>query len=259
MNAAAKVRVSKIHVQRFTSMYKLHRLLPLVVLTLVAGCKDQTSATDFDQPETAVVPDNLPGRIDAAINYTREMRLMNTRDQAAWQIVHGLEAFGRDLKIETDGKEVSALDYIFQGNPLRGWNLRPGDHGVFVLLEAGSKTGEGHPDQWLGYLSQCGVQLDDPLIVGGKTYHVRDVLTQAQWDIYDGMEASWTLMAAVTFLPLDEKWKAKDGSEWSIERIVKMETAAPREPAVATTATACMRWRWRSSATCARQARSPTN
>jgi hypothetical protein len=34
-------------------------------------------------------------------------------------------------------------------------------------------------------------------------------------------------MAAVTFLPLDEKWKAKDGSEWSIERIVKMETAAP--------------------------------
>ena len=96
-----------------------------------------------------------------------------------------------------------------------------------MLLEAGSKTGEGHPDQWLGYLSQCGVQLDDPLVVGGKTYHVRDVLTQAQWDIYDGMEASWTLMAAITYLPLNDKWKAKDGSEWSIERIVKMETAQP--------------------------------
>ena len=121
----------------------------------------------------------------------------------------------------------SALDYIFQGNPLKGWNLRPGDHGIIALLEAGSKTGEGHPDQWLGYLSQCGVQLDDPLVVVGKPYHVRDLLTQAQWDIYDGMEASWTLMAAITFLPLDEKWKAKDGSEWSIERIVKMEAGQP--------------------------------
>jgi hypothetical protein len=209
-------------------MHQLRLFLPLAVLTLIAGCKDQTSATDYDQPETpAVAGENLQARIDASIEYTRNMRLMNTRDQAAWQIVHGLEAFGRDLKIEADGQTVGALDYIFQGNPLKGWNLRPGDHGVVVLLEAGSKTGEGHPDQWLGYLSQCGVQLDDPLVVGGKTYHVRDLLTQAQWDIYDGMEASWTLMGAITYLPLAEKWKAKDGSDWSIERIVKMEAAAP--------------------------------
>ncbi len=201
----------------------------LVAVAVVAGCKDQTSATDYnDQPDAATVSaDNLRARVDAAIDYTRDQRIMNTRDQAAWQVVHGLEAFGRDLKIEADGQPVGALDYIFQGNPLKGWNLRPGDKGVIAILEAGSKTGEGHPDQWLGYLSQCGVQADDPLVVGGKTYHVRDLLTQAQWDIYDGMEASWTLMAAITYLPLDEKWKAKDGSEWSIERIVKMETAQP--------------------------------
>ena len=80
----------------------------LVAIVVVAGCKDQTSATDYnDQPDTAVVPaDNLPARIDAAIDYTSNQRLMNTRDQAAWQIVHGLEAFGRDLKIEADGQQV---------------------------------------------------------------------------------------------------------------------------------------------------------
>ena len=30
---------------------------------------------------------------------------------------------------------------------------------------AGSKMGQGHPDQWLGYLSQCGLSLDDKLVV----------------------------------------------------------------------------------------------
>jgi hypothetical protein len=207
--------------------------LPLVLLCVItAGCKDEDDATDnIDQPAAPIASDALRLRIDDAINYTLNQRLMTTRDQAAWQVVHGLEAFGRDLKIEADGETVGALDYLFKGNPLKGWLLRPGDKfpdgstGIIAVLEPGSKTGEGHPDQWLGYLSQCGVQLDDPLVVGGSTYHVRDLLNQAKWDIYDGMEASWTLMAAVTFLPLDEKWKAKDGGEWSIERIVGMEAA----------------------------------
>jgi hypothetical protein len=208
---------------------------PLVLLCIIlAGCKDEDDATDnTDQPAAPIAPDALRSRIDDAINYTLNQRLMTTRDQAAWQIVHGLEAFGRDLKIEADGETVGALDYLFKGNPLKGWLLRPGDKfpdgsmGIIAVLEPGSKTGEGHPDQWLGYLSQCGVQLDDPMVVGGTTYHVRDLMNQAKWDIYDGMEASWTLMAAATFLPLDEKWKAKDGREWSVERIVKMEAAQP--------------------------------
>ena len=175
----------------------------------------------------AISPAALKARVNEVIAYTRDQRLMNTRDQSAWQIVHGLIAFGRDLKIEADGHVVGALDYILQGNPLRGWTLRPGDKGLIAILEAGSKTGQGHPDQWLGCMSQFGVKIDEPVIVGGKTYHVRDLMTEAQWDIYDGMEASWTLMAATTYLPLNATWKAKDGQTWSIERIVKMEAAQP--------------------------------
>ena len=58
-----------------------------------------------------------------------------------------------------------------------------------------------------------------------KTYKVRDLITQAQWDIYDGMEATWTLMAFSTYLPQDVEWTAKDGTKWNIERMVRMETA----------------------------------
>jgi hypothetical protein len=222
--------------------YSLIRLLhaPLVIAVLLAGCKDRDDVTDESVEEPAIpANDALRTRIDNAIHYTTDKRQMNTRDQAAWQIVHGLEAFGRKLNIESDGEVVGALDYLFKGNPLKGWVLRPGDKfpdgrtGIVAVLEPGSKTGEGHPDQWLGYLSQCGdVQLDDPLVVGGKTYQVRDLMKQAQWDIYDGMEASWTLMAAATYLPLDSTWQAKNGKDekdrqWSVERIVRMEAAQP--------------------------------
>ncbi len=208
---------------RFAPLYCCALALPLLT-----GCLDSTAAsTNVEIEPPQVVPEKLRDRIDAVLDYTVSQRLMSTNEQAAWQIVHGLEAFGRDLRINADGKEVGALEYLLAGNPLKGWNLRPADHGVFALLEAGSKTGQGHPDQWLGYLSQCGVTLDDPLVVGGKNYHVRDLFTQAQWDLFDGMEASWTLMAAVTFLPLDAKWKSKDGTNWTIERLTGMEADQP--------------------------------
>jgi hypothetical protein len=62
-----------------------------------------------------------------------------------------------------------------------------------------------------------------PIKVGGKTYTVRDLVTQAQWDIYDDMEATWSLMGFTAYLPLDAKWKSKNGSDWTIERVVGME------------------------------------
>jgi hypothetical protein len=201
-------------------------LLLLVVLT-ASGCLDQNSSSAFEPPEPpAAKPDDLKAKIDDLVDFTLNQRLMGVKDQAAWQIVHGLEAYGRALPLAHDGQVSSALDYLMAGGACRGWVLRPGDKGVITVSDPGSKTGQGHPDQWIGYLSQCGdVKMNDPVVVGGKTYHVRDLLTQAQWDLYDGMEASWTLMAAVTYLPRNAEWKSKDGQSWTIERIAKMEAS----------------------------------
>ena len=167
--------------------------------------------------------DELRDRIDRVLDFTLANRHLDTKDQAAWQIVHGALAYGRDFQVYHDGKLVPALDYLLGGGQLRGWTLRKGDHGLEAVLEAGSKTGQGHEDQWLGYLSQCGLSPEDPIIVGGETYTVGDLITQAQWDIYEGMEATWTLMALATYLPPDAEWTAKDGSTWTVERIVDME------------------------------------
>ena len=55
------------------------------------------------------------------------------------------------------------------------------------------------------------------------------------------MEASWTLMGAVTYLPLDTHWKSKDGTQWTTEKVAEMEAHRPsRAPGAATTAIGSM-------------------
>ncbi len=202
--------------------YSLAILLGLACLA--AGCsKPQPPVVETPLPTDEALCD----RLDRAIAFTHDNRHLDTKDQAAWQIVHGALAYGRDFEVYHDGQLVPAMGYLLGGGRLRGWDLRKGDHGVKAILDAGSKTGQGHPDQWLGYLSQCGLSLDEPVTVGGEKFQVRDILTQAQWDIYDGMEATWTLMAFGKYLPLDAEWTASDGSKWTVDRIVRMETAQP--------------------------------
>lgn len=187
------------------------------------------SAIDAEQSADGSLTDNeLRDLLDEAIDACAARR-MTTKDQAAWQIVHGILAYGSDLYIDANGKDVCAIKYLLEGGELNGWTFMKGEKGLDSKLESGTKTGQGHENQWLGYLSQIGIPPEQTLIVreGGenKSYIVNDLVTQAQWTIYNGQEATWTLMGLSTFLPLDARWNAKNGEAWNIERIVAMEAA----------------------------------
>lgn len=181
--------------------------------------------------------DDLCRRIDAVLLHARNGRLLDAGVHGAWQVVHGILAFGPDFPVAVRGGTPAALGYLLDGGSLMGWKLRPGSAGVLAIVEEGSTMGQGHPDQWLGYLSQCGVgedgdrlaggiPLHTPLVVGGRTFTVADLLAQAQHDIRAGQEATWTLMALSAWLPPDATWTAGDGDQWTTERVVRMEAAA---------------------------------
>jgi len=177
----------------------------------------------------------LCSRIDAALAHARQARRLDASVHGAWQVVHGILAFGPDLPLVHDGAESSALDYLLGGGRLTGWILRPGNPGVIAVVEPGSTLGQGHPDQWLGYLSQCGVRtdgtgpaglpLDTPLVVAGRDFTLADLLLRAKRDIRPGQEATWTLMALSAYEP-DARWTASDGTPWTVERVVAMEADA---------------------------------
>lgn len=206
-------------------------------LPLVCGCSNGSTqashalnkladAGDSPDVQPADTSDDasLKQRLDKLIEINGR-RHMSPQVNNAWQIIHGMLAYGYDLELNDSGTLVPGIEWLFNGGQMRGWQLVPGDKGLKDVEEPGSKSGEGHDDQWLGYFAQCGVPLDATIKVQSQDFTVKDLVTQAQWDVREGMEATWTLMAFSVFLPLDAKWQARDGSEWSIERLLEMECA----------------------------------
>lgn len=217
-------------------MNALRRLTHVACLTLVAlgafGCEQSAppaainGKTPAGATGAAAKPPSdadLRADIDRVLEYTFTHRHLDVDTQWAWQVVHGALAFGRDFKVLHQGQPVRTIDYLLGGGTLSGWTLRKADHGIDAVVDPGSLKGQGHKDQWLGYLSQCGIQPGDRLAVGGTDYTVSDLLTQAQWDISDTTEATWSLMAFATYVPLDASWPAKDGTNWSIARVLEFE------------------------------------
>lgn len=206
-----------------------------LLIFLEPGCSRTPKHVSFEQDtlEKRLPADmtSLCQRIDAILVHTRDNRLLDTSTHGAWQVVHGILAFGKDFPLRHDNTVSPALDYLLGGGKIKGWVLRPSTLGIRAIVEGGSTTAQGHPDQWLGYLSQygiaaCGaapVSLETKIIVADRTFTVADLLAQSQADIVAGQEATWTLMALSTYLDHDEEWISHDGEHWTIERVVEME------------------------------------
>jgi len=224
-------------------VYEAHtRLVPrfaqTIVLTMSLATACGCAGPESPSPRS-IDPSGLCRRIDAVLAHARDGRRLDAGVHGAWQIVHGVLAFGPEFSLASQGRLQPALDHLLGGGRAMGWRLRPGSVGVLAEVDPGSTMGQGHPDQWLGYFSQCGVAtpaggpavgggipLDTPISAGGRQYTVADLLRQAQHDIRPGQEATWTLMALATWLPTDAAWTAGDGDRWTTERVVAMEAAA---------------------------------
>jgi hypothetical protein len=204
----------------------------LLLLALVGTSCDRTSTEEKRQTQQQLPSaEDLRSRIDAVVQYSFSKRRLNTDVHAAWQVVHGALAYGPMFEIRSGDKLVPAIAYLLGGGTMTGWNLRKGDHGLEAILEEGSKTGQGHKDQWIGYLSQVGLTPETPIKVAGQQYTIADLIEQAKWDLRDPMEATWTLMAFGTYFPLDAEWQSRDGSTWTIDRVMEMEAGQPLEGA----------------------------
>ena len=171
----------------------------------------------------AAKPEELKQKLDQALDTTFSRKLM-AEQHAAWQIVHGIMAFGPEFEIVAEGKTVKALEWLLAGGRIQGWTFAPAENGLRALVEPGGKMGQGHPDQWLGYLNHCALKDEQPLTWDGKTYQLKDLIRQCMADVHEGQEASWTLMGLAGRIGASQSWKAQDGSEWNIAKLVQFET-----------------------------------
>lgn len=204
-------------------------------LFMVPGCSRTPKHVSFENNTLEKNPSTdmelLVHRIDTVLTHARDNRLLDASTHGAWQVVHGILAFGEEFPLRHNNTVSPALDYLLRGGTIKGWVLRPSTPGIRAVVEGGSTMAQGHPDQWLGYLSQCGlapcgtapVPLETPMMVADRTFTVADLLAQSQADIMPGQEATWTLMALSTYLNHDDEWISRDGERWTLERVVAME------------------------------------
>ena len=147
--------------------------------------------------------------------------------------MHGVLAYREEFPVQVgrDMKNMSAVEYVLNGGTMNGWTVRPGDvledgrRGLRAVVEPGTKKGQGHADQWLAVLAQCGLSPDQEIKIGPDTYAMKDFLQQVQRDAPRNLnqEWSWTLIGLTSYLPTDSTWTANDGQTWSIERLVQGE------------------------------------
>jgi hypothetical protein len=161
--------------------------------------------------------------IDEVLDYTRDHRQLNSQRHAAWQILHGVLAYGPNFEILHDGQSVKTVPWLFSGGRMTGWTVHRGEAGLKAELELGSAKGQGHEDQWLAVLSQCNLASDTKVRVGDTDFTLGDLVSQAMHDVFEGKECSWTLIGLSYFLDPDQEWTARDGQEWTLERIMQME------------------------------------
>ena len=175
---------------------------------------------------------DLLALVEKTLEFNRDSRLLSVDRNAAWQVAHGAVAYGKDLKLVVEDQTLDALDYLFSGGEMRGWELTTGEilpstgrPSVNAYVEAGSYVGQGHVDQFLGYLSQTALPRTTQVVVGEQSLTIEDWARTAQYQVPNNpyREYSWTLIALTNFFPDELTWKGADGKDWTLEPIVEFE------------------------------------
>ena len=204
--------------------------LLFVMASLALGCSARPAETPAEAQTASVLtppalptPDQLRDLIDRTLDFTEHGREMSLEKLAAWQLLHGVLAFGEKFEMVANGKKEVVVDWVFDGKPMKGWTITPTEHGLRGEIEAG-KYGQGHDDQWAAILAQWNVPITRTIKVAGREYTLYDMVKRTMYDCYEGKESSWTIIALSKHLePIDQKWVATDGETWTLERLVSME------------------------------------
>lgn len=191
-----------------------------------ADAQDGERSLIFRQPESAVdgTVDPLHQQVQSAIDISSR-RYLQADVHTPWQFMHGLLALGRDFQIKKNGQKISAIDWIADNPTYR-------DEPWFQTTQYGGQAHpysqpylfEGHPNQFLAILTMSNLPLDFKLKAGNETITIADIVNNSKMELNDQEEVTWSLWALSHYLSPDSQWINKHGEDWSVERMVRIQT-----------------------------------
>lgn len=191
-----------------------------------ADAQDRERSLIFRQPESAVdgTVDPLHQQVQSAIDISSR-RYLQADVHTPWQFMHGLLALGRDFQIKKDGRKVSAIDWIADNPTYRNepW-FQTTQYGGQAHPYSQPYLFEGHPNQFLAILTMSNLPLDFKLKAGNETITIADIVNNSKMEMNDQEEITWSLWALSHYLSPDSQWTNKYGEDWSVERMVRIQT-----------------------------------
>ena len=145
-----------------------------------------------------------------------------------WQVIHGLLAYRQDFQLRTqDGKKINALEWASGGVSFRGESLfQKTPYGGRAHPYSTMYWFEGHPTQFMGYLTMCRLPLSHEFkTASGEVVTVQDIINNAKMEVTRApdVEMTWTLWALAHYLEPTAQWVNKNGEPWSMEELVRTE------------------------------------
>jgi hypothetical protein len=163
-------------------------------------------------------------RIESCLknHYTK---LVNADLLRPWSIMHGVLAYGQNSLVVSQGKRISAVDYLCQngvGNDRRLLVLNQDK--LAVAVGAGF---QGHEGQLLAILGQVQTPIDHPISINGQAFTVRDLVEYEKATCRPGTELTFKLIGLSIYLSSEETWKDNSGQRWDLSRLMYEEMAQP--------------------------------
>ena len=211
------------------------------VLLLVSGCPlSGTPRAPAETPDSRP-PEPLAELVERTLRENLHHRRLSADLHGAWQVMHGVLAYGPALEIDTADGPRPAVEYLRAGGELSGFQPRAGAplgdpprRGLLLQLQPNTKIGQGHFDQWLAVLAQTGLPADAQIRSGGHTFTMLDWVRQAEYDVPRNFaqEYSWTLIGLTAYRSTEHQWTARDGRRYSIESLLRSELAQDLQQSV---------------------------
>ncbi len=214
----------------------MKRLIPLLAVFAVipfTGCplSSDPPASIRDAPDQNAAP--IGQLVEKVLSDNLANRTLAAPTHGAWQILHGVLAYGDQFTLQTDdGSDVPAVEYMLAGGAVNGFEPTRGDQlgsppraGLRMEMQPSTKIGQGHRDQWLAVMVQSGLAEDSTIVSPAGTFTIGDWVRQTEHDIYKNLEHefSWTLIALTAFQKTSRQWYGGDGERYSVESLLQSE------------------------------------
>lgn len=154
---------------------------------------------------------------------------LNSRDHDCWEIMHAVIGYGVDTEIQREapgGSLVNGAGWLCFNGSCQNYRMLYVENGR-IMARQGVGV-QGHYGQFLAILAQSYMPLTYPMQVDGRDFTVNDLLESEKYTCQTGMELTFKLIAVSHYSQdLNETWRNQFGQEWSVEKLVKEEIAAP--------------------------------